>query len=136
MTTRGKSTLSRLGRELGQFLLISALGFAILRLTQHLWQDPVTMMAGGALIVALMLLVKRDLAVTLTGLGMGIVGPLFEMRGVAAGAWSYSQTHVEGVPAWLFLLWGGIGIFIASLYEFLRSLIAEAQSAQGDGDGV
>ncbi len=133
MASKRSQTLSLLGRELGQFLLIGALGIATLRLTQHFWHEPLTMLAGTTAIVAMMLLVKRSLAITLTGLGVGIVGPVAEMQAVRAGAWSYASAHIEGVPAWLFLVWCTVGIFVASTYEFLRVLIAQAEAAGANG---
>lgn len=128
MSTNRSDTLSVLGRELGKFTLICVLAFGLLRLTQHFWDDALTMLAGSSAIVAIMLLVKRDLAVTVVGLLVGILGPLAEMRGVAVGAWTYARPNIEGVPAWLFLVWCAVGIIIACLYEFLRVLIAQTHS--------
>lgn len=134
MSTKETGTLSSLGRELGQFLLVCLLGFATLRLVEQYWQEPITMLAGASVIFAAMLLVKRNLAITLTGLGVGVLGPLAEMQGVAAGAWSYAQPNIEGVPAWLFLVWGTAGIFVVSACDFLRELIDQVQR-HGSGDG-
>ncbi|MEM8554120.1 MAG: hypothetical protein AAGF71_04755 [Pseudomonadota bacterium] len=130
MSNDGSSSLSVLGRELGQYLLICGLGFLSLRLMQNFWDDPLTMIAGSSVLVAGMLLVKRDLAITVTGIAVGILGPLGDMAAVRVGAWSYTTPHVEGVPAWLFLQWGAVGIFVAATYEFLRVLIL-----QTDGHG-
>lgn len=115
------------------FLLICLLGFGMMRLIQHFWSDPLTMLVGSSAIVAGMLLVKRDLATTVAGLLMGVLGPLAEMRAVGAGAWTFTNPHFEGLPAWMFLVWGCIGIFVASLYEFLRVLIAQAEPPDIDG---
>lgn len=115
------------------FLLICVLGFALMRLIQHFWQDALTMLAGCSAIVAGMLLVKRDLGTTVAGLLVGVIGPLAEMRAVGAGAWTYANPHFEGLPAWMFLVWGAIGIFIASLYELLRVLIVHADPPDIDG---
>lgn len=132
MDKKQPGTLSQLGRELGQFLLITALAVATLRLLQHYWQEPLTMLAGTSGIVAAMLLVKRTLSITLVALGFGILGPLAEMRAVDAGALSYTAAHIEGVPAWLFLAWGVVGIFVASAHDFLRVLIAQVEKSRSE----
>lgn len=133
MSDKEVTSLSLLGRELGQFLLICLGMFAMIQLIEHFWNDPLTMLAGSAALVAAMLLVKRDLAVSVTGLAVGVIAPLAEMPLVEVGAWSYGADHIEGVPSWLFLVWCAIGIFIGSLFEFLRVLIAQAETPRIDG---
>lgn len=132
MSTNRSDSLSLLGRELGKFILVCVLGFGLLRLTQHFWDDALIMLAGSSAAVAGMLLVKRDLAVTVTGLLAGVLGPLAEMKAVEAGAWAYANPHFEGVPAWLFLIWCAFGILVACLYELLRVLIAQAETPRID----
>lgn len=133
MSSERSTNISLLGRELGQFLLISALTFAMVRLIEHFWPDALVMIAGSAVIVVAMLLVKRDLAVTVTGLLLGVLGPFGEMALVDAGALTYAQHHIEGVPAWLFLVWCAGGIFVASLFAFIRVLIAQTEIPHIDG---
>ncbi|WP_172330970.1 hypothetical protein [Mangrovicoccus sp. HB161399] len=128
MSSKQTETLSLLGKELGQFLLICALAFGLMRLTEHYWTDVLKMLAGSAGIMAAMLLVKRTLAMTVTGLAAGVLGPTFAMHAVNAGALTFAAPHLEGIPAWLFPVWGAGGIFVGSLYEFLRVLIAQAET--------
>lgn len=132
MSNAGPSSLSVLGRELAKFILICVLSYLVLQLTEAFWDDPLTMMAGASTLVAIMLLVKRDLAVTVTGIAVGILGPVAEMKAVGEGAWAYTEPHIEGVPVWLFLVWGAAGIFISSAYEFLRVLIHQAEGHGSD----
>lgn len=128
MSSKQSQTLSLLGKELGQFLLICALAFGLMRLTEHYWTDVLKMLAGSAGIMAAMLLVKRSIAMIATGLAAAVLGPTFAMHAVNAGALSFAAPHFEGIPAWLFPVWGAGGIFMASLYEFLRVLIAQAET--------
>ncbi|WP_138469492.1 hypothetical protein [Poseidonocella sp. HB161398] len=132
MSTTQSERLSLLGKELGQFLLICALAFGLMRLMQHYWQDALTMLAGSAGIMAAMLLVKRDLAIAVTGLAAGVVGPVFAMKAVEVGAWSFAAPHLEGIPAWLFTVWGAGGIFFACFFEFVRVLIAQAETLRAN----
>ena len=134
MSSHQVGSLSHVGKELGQFLLICALAFGLLRLVQHYWQDPLVMLAGSSAVMAGMLLVKRDLAVTVAGLMVGVIGPLFEIQLVDIGALTYAAPHLEGIPAWLFMVWGAGGIFIACLHQFIRVLIAQTETPRIDGD--
>jgi len=132
MEEKQTSTLSILGRELGQFLLVGALGFALMRLIQHYWQNALAMLIGTTLIFALMLLVKRDLAITVAALILGVAAPLAEMRAVSAGALSYATPQLEGLPAWMFLVWGSVGVLTGSLVTFIKALIVQAQRLRHD----
>ena len=124
------TTLSLLGKELGQFLVICALAYGLYLLTQHYWNDALSMLAGSAAVLVGMVLIKRNLAIAITGLVMGVLGPMFEIQAVRSGAWSFAGPHLEGIPAWLFLVWAIFGVFIASFYEFLRILIAQTESVR------
>ncbi|MBE3637498.1 hypothetical protein [Mangrovicoccus algicola] len=128
MSSKQTETLSLLGKELGQFLLIFALAFGLMRLLEHYWQDPLSMLAGSAGIMAAMLLVKRRLALVVTGLAAGVLGPMFTIHAVRAGALSFAAPHLEGVPAWLFTAWGAGGVFFGCLYGFLQVLFAQAET--------
>ncbi|WP_108258304.1 hypothetical protein [Mangrovicoccus ximenensis] len=135
MSSKQTETLSLLGKELGQFLLICGLAFGLMRLTEHYWQDVLTMLGSSAAIMAAMLLVKRSFAVAVTGLAAAVLGPTFAIHAVKAGALSFAAPHLEGIPAWLFPVWGAGGIFFASLYQFLRVLIAQAETLRANDPG-
>ena len=50
-------------------------------------------------------------------------GTLVEMALVNySGAWNYATQHVMGMPIWMPLFWGNIGITIVQLYEWVKNL--------------
>lgn len=78
--------------------LIMAAGWAVALRLWHSRQDIATFLAGAA------------------------VGSVAEIIAVKAGAWSYANPTLLGVPLWLPLLWGGAVMFVRKFADTLAGL--------------
>ena len=90
-------------------------------LASLLWSTPLVLAGGYLLISAGMLWrwhTKADVAFYAVPL---VVGPLGEALAVWAGAWAYARPSYLGIPCWLPLLWGIVGLFLKRFCDALRA---------------
>ena len=64
--------------------------------------------------------IKKELAWYVLVLAGGAVVELALVN--YAGAWSYSTKHFMGIPIWMPLFWGNIGITIIAIYEWFKNV--------------
>jgi uncharacterized membrane protein YoaT (DUF817 family) len=98
--------------------LISAiLAFSTLLATAALWRHSLALIAL-VLAVGLAIFMLRPTRPSLVVYAVGFVfGPLAEILGIHAGAWSYSSSDFLGIPVWLPFVWGNAALFIQNTGE-------------------
>ncbi len=51
---------------------------------------------------------------------VAVIGPLFEMIGIAGGAWQYAEPSLFTVPLWLPFLWGAAALYVRNFLALIE----------------
>lgn len=88
-----------------------------------LWQNPFLLTIALLIVSIFILLFYRSKENLLTYIIIAIVGTLVEMVAVSFGIWIYTTPQMFGVPLWLPMAWGIVGVFVKETSMVIREFL-------------
>jgi len=107
--------------ELRKFLLSCPLALLTLVTPSLFGQNQLVTVLILVCISLLMLNIEWSFKYVIFFMLVCISGPVAEAVAIYFGAWTYSNALFIGVPAWLPLVWGNAGLYIARLKALVDS---------------
>lgn len=102
------------------FIAATALTIAALLGVAAWWHNAPLLIPFLILCGALLWLLRRSREDMYLYLFVAVIGPLFEMIGIAGGAWQYVEPSLFTVPLWLPFLWGAAALYVRSFLALIE----------------